>query len=160
MPRLIQPTLAWISLFNKIAFYHHVIRGAFIRDDRDDLGKEDAWISYTMLAGGLAIDIADKLEGQKTEALGQWLRGQGLSDRDLPPNYLQALDRSTDILKYDDHFMLFADYQSYIDCQDRVSEAFRDELNWSRYQHFLQILLSIYNQAFVPIDHYASLYRF
>ena len=50
----------------------------------------------------IAIDIADKLEGQKTEALGQWLRGQGLSDRDLPPNYLQALDRSTDILKYDD----------------------------------------------------------
>ena len=50
----------------------------------------------------IAIDIADKLEGQKTEVLGQWLRGQGLSDRDLPPNYLQALDRSTDILKHDD----------------------------------------------------------
>lgn len=50
----------------------------------------------------IAIDIASKLEGQKAEVLGQWLRGQGLSERDLPPNYLQALDRSTDILKYED----------------------------------------------------------
>ncbi len=37
-----------------------------------------------------------------------------------------------DILKYDDHFMLFADYQSYIDCQDRVAEVYRDEMSWAR----------------------------
>jgi starch phosphorylase len=31
-----------------------------------------------------------------------------------------------------DEYMLFADYQSYIDCQQRVSEAYRDQENWTR----------------------------
>lgn len=31
-----------------------------------------------------------------------------------------------------DEYMLLADYQSYIDCQERVSQAFRDQDNWSR----------------------------
>jgi len=38
-----------------------------------------------------------------------------------------------------DDYMLFADYQSYIDCQDRVSEAYRDQAHWTR--------LSILNAA-------------
>jgi starch phosphorylase len=33
---------------------------------------------------------------------------------------------------YDDPFMLFADYQSYIECQERVSQAYRDRDNWTR----------------------------
>lgn len=28
--------------------------------------------------------------------------------------------------------MLLADYQSYVDCQDRVSEAFHDQERWTR----------------------------
>ena len=31
-----------------------------------------------------------------------------------------------------DEYMLFADYQSYVDCQQRVSEAYRDQENWTR----------------------------
>jgi starch phosphorylase len=31
-----------------------------------------------------------------------------------------------------DEYLLFADYQSYIDCQQRVSEAYRDQENWTR----------------------------
>ena len=31
-----------------------------------------------------------------------------------------------------DHYMLFADYQAYVDCQQRVSEAYRDRANWTR----------------------------
>ncbi len=31
-----------------------------------------------------------------------------------------------------DDYLLFADYQSYIDCQDRVTAAFRDEESWTR----------------------------
>ena len=38
----------------------------------------------------------------------------------------------TDKLIYQDPFLLFADYQSYIDCQDRVSAAYRDQDNWTR----------------------------
>jgi starch phosphorylase len=31
-----------------------------------------------------------------------------------------------------DEYLLFADYQSYIDCQERVSQAYRDQENWLR----------------------------
>ena len=30
-----------------------------------------------------------------------------------------------------DTFMLMADYQSYIDCQDRVSAAYKDKERWT-----------------------------
>ncbi|MBF2064940.1 MAG: glycogen/starch/alpha-glucan phosphorylase [Calothrix sp. C42_A2020_038] len=35
-------------------------------------------------------------------------------------------------LLYGDHYMLMADYQSYIDCQDKVSQAYLDTSNWTR----------------------------
>lgn len=35
-------------------------------------------------------------------------------------------------LLYRDEYMLCADYQSYIDCQDKVSHAYRDPEQWSR----------------------------
>ncbi|NMF86206.1 glycogen/starch/alpha-glucan phosphorylase [Nodosilinea sp. P-1105] len=38
----------------------------------------------------------------------------------------------TDKLLYDDPFMLMADYQSYIDCQDRIGAAYQDQEHWSR----------------------------
>ncbi|MBW4468083.1 MAG: glycogen/starch/alpha-glucan phosphorylase [Pegethrix bostrychoides GSE-TBD4-15B] len=38
----------------------------------------------------------------------------------------------TDKLMYQDPFLLFADYQAYIDCQDRVSAAYRDQEHWTR----------------------------
>jgi starch phosphorylase len=28
--------------------------------------------------------------------------------------------------------MVFADYQSYVDCQDKVSKVFRDKKRWTR----------------------------
>ena len=46
-------------------------------------------------------------------------------DRDLFRPLVESL------LNYDD-YMLFADYQAYIDCQQQVSEAYRDQKNWTR----------------------------
>jgi starch phosphorylase len=37
-----------------------------------------------------------------------------------------------DSLIHTDHYFLFADYQSYIDCQDRVDQAYRDQNGWTR----------------------------
>jgi starch phosphorylase len=37
-----------------------------------------------------------------------------------------------DSLMHRDDYMLFADYQSYVDCQDQVSAAFLDESAWTR----------------------------
>ena len=37
-----------------------------------------------------------------------------------------------DNLLYKDPFLLLADYQSYIECQERVSQAYKDPENWTR----------------------------
>jgi starch phosphorylase len=37
-----------------------------------------------------------------------------------------------DSLLYDDQYMLLADYQSYSDCQEQVSETYRDQDRWTR----------------------------
>ncbi|HHP7244864.1 MAG TPA: glycogen/starch/alpha-glucan phosphorylase [Elainellaceae cyanobacterium] len=56
-----------------------------------------------------------------------WL-GSGLFSRGDTSLFRPLIDS----LMHDDPFMLFADYQSYIDCQERVSEAYRDQDNWTR----------------------------
>jgi glycogen phosphorylase len=37
-----------------------------------------------------------------------------------------------DSLLYHDPYMLLADYQAYVDCQDRVSEAYKDSTQWTK----------------------------
>jgi starch phosphorylase len=37
-----------------------------------------------------------------------------------------------DSLMHQDEYMLLADYQFYIDCQEQVSQAYRDQDNWTR----------------------------
>ena len=37
-----------------------------------------------------------------------------------------------DNLLYDDPYLLLADYQSYIDCQDKVGKAYKDRDNWTK----------------------------
>ncbi len=37
-----------------------------------------------------------------------------------------------DSLLFHDEYMLFADYRSYVDCQDQVSKAFQDQEQWTR----------------------------
>ena len=54
-------------------------------------------------------------------ASGQFSRG----DRDLFRPLLDQLLNS-------DPYLLFADYQSYIDCQDHVTETYRDQETWSK----------------------------
>jgi glycogen phosphorylase len=45
-----------------------------------------------------------------------------------------------------DDYLLFADYQSYVDCQQRVSDAYRDQAQWTR--------MSILNSA--RVGHFSS----
>jgi starch phosphorylase len=37
-----------------------------------------------------------------------------------------------DTLLHRDEFMALADYRAYVDCQDRVAEAYRDAESWTR----------------------------
>ena len=52
------------------------------------------------------------------------------------PNLFKPL---IDSLLYNDQYMLLADYQSYIECQERVSQAFQDQEKWTK--------MSIYNSV-------------
>lgn len=45
------------------------------------------------------------------------------------PNLFKPL---LDSLLYRDEYLLFADYPSYVECQDRVSQAYRDQDHWIR----------------------------
>jgi starch phosphorylase len=54
-------------------------------------------------------------------ASGHFSRGDGNLFRPL-----------VDSLLHHDDYLVLADYQSYVACQDRVSEAFRDQRNWAR----------------------------
>jgi len=51
--------------------------------------------------------------------------------------YFSHLDKMmfkdlTESLIYDDQFLVLADYQSYVDVQDKIDEAFRDKSNWAK----------------------------
>lgn len=61
VPRLIQPYLGWLSIFGQIGYYSHVLSGVIGQDKQADLVKCDPWISWTMLAGGVTIDLLDIL---------------------------------------------------------------------------------------------------
>ena len=37
-----------------------------------------------------------------------------------------------DSLRYHDEYLLFADYQSYIDCQEQVGKIYQDKKRWTR----------------------------
>ena len=58
VPRPLQPTMAWLSFGNQLAFYFHAGAG-LARIESTDLGKEEAWISAVMLLGGITYDIYD-----------------------------------------------------------------------------------------------------
>jgi starch phosphorylase len=45
------------------------------------------------------------------------------------PNLFQPI---VDSLMHKDEYLLFADYQSYIQCQEQVSQAYRHQENWTR----------------------------
>ncbi|MDY6804046.1 MAG: glycogen/starch/alpha-glucan phosphorylase [Cyanobacteriota bacterium] len=48
------------------------------------------------------------------------------------PDHPDIFKPIIDSLLWGDQYMLLADYQSYIDCQQRVSDAYRDEDKWTR----------------------------
>lgn len=56
------------------------------------------------------------------------LISSGFFSRGAPELFKSIVDN----LLYDDPYLLLADYQSYIECQDRVSQAYKDPEYWSR----------------------------
>jgi starch phosphorylase len=48
---------------------------------------------------------------------------------DEPKRYREVVDA---LLKYGDHYLLLADYGSYVDCQHKVGELYRDQKEWTK----------------------------
>jgi starch phosphorylase len=57
------------------------------------------------------------------------LLSSGLLSRGDPTLFKPLVDS---LLLYGDQYMLLADYRSYVECQHRVDEAYRDRENWDR----------------------------
>ena len=48
------------------------------------------------------------------------------------PENIDLFKPIVDSLLYKDEYLLLADYQSYIDCQEQVSQAYHDQENWTK----------------------------
>jgi glycogen phosphorylase len=55
--------------------------------------------------------------------------GSGFFSHDEPNRFKPIVDS---LLHYGDHYLLLADYASYIACQQKVDEAYRDQKSWVR----------------------------
>ncbi len=56
------------------------------------------------------------------------LVGSGFFSHGDPELFKSIVDN----LLYDDPYLLLADYQSYVECQEKVSQAYKDQENWSK----------------------------
>jgi starch phosphorylase len=100
---------------------------------RDEVGAENFFLF------GLSAPEVYALKAQGYRPMDYYNANQGLKDViDLirsgffsrgDPELLRPL---MDGLLYQDPYLLLADFQSYIDCQNRVSEAYRDTDRWTR----------------------------
>jgi starch phosphorylase len=56
--------------------------------------------------------------------------GRGYFSAETPDLFQPIVDS---LLAYGDHYMLLADYASYIECQDQVDALYRNQDEWSRH---------------------------
>jgi starch phosphorylase len=100
---------------------------------REEVGAENFF-----LFGLTAQEVYDlKAQGYDPWAYYEWnAELRGVIDR-ISTGYFSSGDHAlfrpiVDSLLYHDEYLLFADYQSYVECQDRVSRAYLDRDSWTR----------------------------
>jgi len=101
---------------------------------REEVGDENIFI-FGLTADEVAQRRADgyypveiaRAEPELARVLGQ------LSDGDYSPSDLRRFKPLVNRLMDDgEYFLVLADYVSYLEAQDRVDEAFRDQTQWNR----------------------------
>jgi glycogen phosphorylase len=100
---------------------------------RDAVGPENFFVFGLtadqvdeLKAGGYAPRSLYESNAELREAID--LIGEGFFSTDDPGLFRPLVES---LLTRDD-YMLLADYQPYLDCQQRVSDAYRDQNNWTR----------------------------
>jgi glycogen phosphorylase len=100
---------------------------------REEVGAENFFLF------GLTAPQVAALKSQGYRPMDYYLANQGLRDViDLIRNgFFSRGDTELfrpliDGLLFQDPYLLLADFQSYVDCQAKVSEAYRDEERWTR----------------------------
>lgn len=101
---------------------------------REEVGPDNFF-----LFGLTTQEIADwKLAGyhpddiyQQNEELRECLNTIS-NGRFSPLNNQRLFDPLINHLKYQDDYMVLADYQAYIDCQERASMAYKDQVKWTK----------------------------
>jgi glycogen phosphorylase len=100
---------------------------------REEVGPENFFLFgltaeevYEVKSGGYkARDLYEGNDQLKTviDLIGSGHFSSGVSELFKP---------LVDSLLYHDEYLLFADYQSYVDCQGRVGQTYRDQNTWTR----------------------------
>lgn len=100
---------------------------------REEVGAENFFLF------GMNVEEVMSLQASGYRSIEYYRRNEELKEViDLiASGYFSHGDRElfrpiVDSLLNDDQYMLFADYQSYVDCQSQVSEVFRDTNHWTR----------------------------
>lgn len=100
---------------------------------RECVGEENFFLF------GLTADEVAKVKSEGYKPWDYYSENPNLKEviDQINSGYFSHLDSKvfkelTDSLLYDDQYLLFADYQSYIDTQAKVEEAFKDQDKWAR----------------------------
>jgi starch phosphorylase len=100
---------------------------------REEVGEENFFLF------GLTADQVNDLKGCGYNPRMYYQKNDHLREAidQIYTGYFSRDDRAlfsplVDDLLYNDPYMLMADYQSYIDCQDQAAAAYRDQERWTR----------------------------
>ncbi|HTU01760.1 MAG TPA: glycogen/starch/alpha-glucan phosphorylase [Candidatus Sulfotelmatobacter sp.] len=100
---------------------------------REEVGPENFFLF------GLSVDQVAELKARGYRPRDQYEANAGLREvldfiasGDLSGGDTELFRPLVENLLQDDPFCLLADYQAYVDCQDRVSAAWRDAKTWTR----------------------------
>lgn len=100
---------------------------------REEVGADNFFLF------GLKTEAVDEMKSQGYNPLDHYNSNPTLKEviDQIASGYFSNGDADlfrplVDSLLYNDQYMLLADYQPYIDCQDRVSQTYRDYDHWTR----------------------------
>ncbi len=100
---------------------------------REEVGEENFFLF------GLKSHEVDRLKAQGYNPYDYYVNNSELKeviDRlaggDFSQGNKELFQPMIDNLLHNDPYLLLADYQSYIECQDRVSQAYKNQENWTR----------------------------